>query len=191
MFSYTKSLIAVALALVAMLGAGLWLQARRSALRELTAQGAVLQSQLAGAQSYPGIIANYEKRLETEDCDIKAMTRKFVGHDYESPYFIKAVVNSATASEMAMTDASKQEQKIDLLPVRGQGQRASVITHEITLNGSYTGLVKFMQSLNTWKMGYRLEWLEIQPAQEGVNDGTIETQIGLSVFSLEQVDSPK
>lgn len=191
MFSYTKSLVAVALALAAVLGAGLWFQGRASALRELTRRRAALQGQLAGVQAYPGIIANCEKRLEAETADIRAMTRKFVGHDDESSAFIKAVVGSAGKAGMQMTDASKQEQTTRQLPARGPGQTAAVITHVITLKGQYSGLVKFMQILNSWDMGYRLESLEIQPSPEGARDGAIEAQIGLSVFSLEQSDAAK
>lgn len=189
MFSYTKSLVAVVLALAAVIGAGLWCQARVSALRELTARRNALQLQMAGNLSYPGVIASCEQRLKKEDGDIKALTRKFVGRDYESPNFIKAVVKSASAAGMEMTDASKQDPKTDVIPVRGQNQKASVITHEIALKGSYTGLVKFMQSLNAWDMGYRLDSLEIEPLHADANNSELEIKIGISVFSLESVDS--
>lgn len=191
MFSYTKSLAAVALALAAALGAALWFQGRVAALRELNARRAALQSQLAGVQAYPGMIANCEKRLQAERLDIESMTVKFVPHDDESAVFIKTVVNSAAKAGMQMTDAAKQEPKSHQLPARGRGQQARVVTHEITLRGSYAGLVKFMQSLNAWDIGYRLEFLAIEPFAEDASGNAIEAKLGLSVFSLEQVNFTK
>lgn len=188
MFSYTKSLIAIALALLAVMGAGLWCQRNALEVQNLTRERDVIKIQLSGSQANATLLADYEKRLETLDRDLKAMTRKFVSRDYESPQLVKAVVKAASAAGMEMTDASKQERKSDALPVRGQGQKASVISHDITLKGSYTGLVKFMQSLAAWAMGYRLESIEIAPPQdEKPVAGEIEVMLMLSVFSLEKI----
>jgi len=187
MFSYTKSMLAVGLALVAVVCAGLWFQSRMSALEELTRRRDDLRAQMAGVHAYPALIADYEQRQAGLDRDIVALTRKFIASDDQSSILVKAVVKSASIAGMEMTNASKQEQKTSSLNVRGQGQKAGVISHEITIKGSYTALVKFMQSLNTWTMGYRLESIEIVPLKEGAEDGQVEVTIILSVFSLEQI----
>ncbi|MBU4198765.1 MAG: hypothetical protein KKG09_11085 [Verrucomicrobia bacterium] len=183
--------MAVALALLAVIGAGLWFRSRALSLRELTMTRDDLCVQMAGAQSYSGLNADYEKRLEMMERDIKAITRKFAGKDYESPQLVKAVVKSASIAGLEMISASKQDRKTDALPVRGREQKASFITHEIKLKGAYTGLVKFMQSLMDWDLGYRMESIEIVPAGEGVQEGEIEATIILSVFSLELLDATK
>jgi len=189
MFSYTKSLLAVALALLAVICAGLWGRSQTLGLRALTQARDDLKIQTAGSQAYAALIADYEKRLETLDRDIKFMPRKFIGKDYESSHLVKAVVKSASVAGMEMTNASKLEQRTDSLTFYGQGHKAGVITHEIILHGSYTGLVKFMQSLAAWDMGYRLESIEVAPLQAGTQDGGIEATLVLSVFSLEPIDS--
>ena len=188
MFSYTKSLLAVALALVAVICAGLWVRSQVLGLRVLTQTRDDLKVQTEGCQAYAALIANYEKRLDALDRDIKSMPRKFIGRDYESSQLVKAVVKSASVAGMEMTNAAKREQRTDSLTFYGQGQKASVITHEIILHGSYTGLVKFMQSLTVWDLGYRLESIEVVPVQAGTQAGEIEATLILSVFSLESVN---
>lgn len=187
MFSYIKSLLAVGLALLAVASAGLWVQNRSRVYQALINNYDNLRLQAASAQAYAPMIADYQRRLAMLDRDLKTLTAKFIGRDYESPQLVKAVVKAASTAGLEMTNAAKQDRKTDSAPVRGLGRKAVVITHEITLKGPYPGLVKFMQSLAAWDLGYRLESIEITPTPEGAAAGDIEVTIVLSVFALETV----
>ena len=111
MFSYTRSLMAAGLALLAMICAGLWLQNRTMVLNELTDAGRNLQMQITGSEACPVMIADYSKRLETLNSDTEKITCKFVGKDFEAPMLVRAIVEAASLSGMEMTNASKQGKK--------------------------------------------------------------------------------
>lgn len=184
LFSYTKSLMAGGIALLAVVCAGLWLQNRAIVLAELTQAGHDLTIQAAGSETYPAVIADYVKRLETLQADNRQITGKFVGPDYEAPRMMSAIVTAASQAGMEMTDASKQDKKANVLAGKSQVPAVQALSYAITLKGSYTALVKFFQNLAAWKIGHKIESVEIKSASEGKPDDEIEVSIVLSVFSV-------
>jgi len=103
---------------------------------------------------------------------------------------VKAVVKSASLSGMEMINAFKLEHKAGVLstPIRAdRGQTVDVISHEIILKGSYPGFVKFLQSMDAWEMGAKIESMEITPGSAGqASPDEINVTLRLSVFSLAQ-----
>ena len=189
MSSYTKSMMAVGIALIAVIFAAFWLRSQVVALNDLSKTRDDMKIQIAGIQGYAALIADYEQRLETLHRDIKQITGKFVGKDYETPQLVKAVVKSASLSGMEMINASKLERKTDVLsiPIRAdRGQTVDVISHEIILKGSYPGFVKFLQSMAEWEMVAKIESMEIEPGADRVSPDEINVMLHLSVFSLAQ-----
>lgn len=181
MFSYTRSLMAAGLALLAVIGASLWLRNRTIVLNELTETGHNLQMQITGGQAYPAMIADYSKRLETLRADTEKITCKFVGRDYEAPMLVRAVVEAASLSGMEMTNASKQDKKTKVLALKGKGLTIEVLSYSITLKGSYTALVKFLQNLAAWNISRKIDSMEVTPAK----DDKIDVSFVLSVFALD------
>jgi len=197
MSSYTKSMMAVGIALIAVIFAAFWLRSQVVALNDLSKTRDDMKIQIAGIQGYAALIADYEQRLETLHRDIKQITGKFVGKDYETPQLVKAVVKSASLSGMEMINASKLERKTDVLsiPIRAdRGQTVDVISHEIILKGSYPGFVKFLQSMAAWEMVAKIESMEIEPGaaarlsspKSRASPDEINVMLHLSVFSLAQ-----
>jgi len=189
MSSYTKSLLAVGMALIAVIFAAFWLRSQVIALDDLSKTRDDMKIQIAGIQGNAALIADFEKRLETLQRAIKQITGKFVGKDYETPQLVKAVVKSASLSGMEMINASKLERKADVLstPIRAdRGQTVDVISHEIILKGSYPGFVKFLQSMATWDMVSKIESMEITPGAAGAAPDEIDVTLRLSVFALAQ-----
>lgn len=196
MSSYTKSLIAVGIALIAVICAAFWLRSQTIALNSLSKTRDDMKIQIAGVEGDAALIAEFEQRLEMIRRDIKQITAKFVGKDYETPQLVKAVVKSASLSGMEMINALKLERKTDVLsvPIRADRQAVSVISHEIILKGSYPGFVKFLQSMTAWEIGARIESMEITPGSAarqsspipGASSDEIDVTLHLSVFSLAQ-----
>ncbi|MBU1857721.1 MAG: hypothetical protein KKC28_12140 [Verrucomicrobia bacterium] len=189
MSGYTKSLMALGIALIAVICAAFWLRSRVIVLNDLSKTRDDMKIQIAGIQGDAALIADYEQRLETIQHDIKQITGKFVGKDYETPQLVKAVVKSASLSGMEMINAFKLERKAEVLstPIRAErGQTVDVISHEIILKGSYPGFVKFLQSMAAWDMGAKIESMEITPSSAGAAPDEIDVTLRLSVFSLAQ-----
>lgn len=192
MFSYTKSLMAAGLALLAVICASLWLRNRTIVLNELTETNHNLQMQIAGAQAYPAVIADYAKRLETLRTDTGKITAKFVGRDFEAPMLVRAVVEAASLSGMEMINASKQDKKTKVISVKGKGLTVDVLSYAVTLNGSYTALVKFLQNIAAWNIGRKIDSMDVTPDQNDIAkdkvdhaEGVIEVSLVLSVFVLD------
>lgn len=197
MSSYTKSLMAMGIALIAVICAAFWLRSQVIALNDLSKTRDDMKIQIAGIQGNTALIADFEQRLETLHRNIKQITGKFVGKDYETPQLVKAVVKSASLSGMEMINASKLERKADVsaTPIRADwGQTVGIISHEIILKGSYPGFVKFLQSMAAWEMGAKIESMEITPGaaarlsspMSGASLDEINVTLRLSVFSLSQ-----
>lgn len=187
MFSYTKSLMAAGLALLAVICAGLWLRNRTIVLNDLMQTSQNLITQTAVGQAYPVMIADYAKRLETLRTDTKKITVKFVGRDYEAPMLVRAVVEAASISGMEMINASKQAKKTKILATKGKGLTIEVLSYAITLNGSYTALVKFLQNIAAWNIGRKIDSMDVTPSKED----EIEVSLVLSVFLLDQPTETK
>ena len=189
MSSYTKLLLAVTLAFLAVLGAGFWLQNRAAALRRLAGTRAALRQQLTVSRTYPALIAGCTTQLEASESEVRSVTGRFLKQDSDSPRLIKAVVKSASDAGLEMVNASKLERSLSPLPAGIQARKVGVIAHELTLKGSYTGLVRFMQNLAAWEIACRLEGLAIEPLNDNPSSGIIEVTTVLSVFSLEPLDA--
>ena len=189
MSSYTKSLMALGIALVAVICAAYWLRGTVVALNELSKTRDDMKIQIADIQGYASLIADLEQRLGMLSRDIRNITGRFVGQDDETPQLVKSVVKSASLSGMEMINAFKLERKADLrsAPVRtDQGQTVNVISHEIILKGSYPGFVKFLQSMADWNIGAKIESMEIEPSKDGTAPDEINVTLRMSVFSLSQ-----
>ena len=190
MSGYTKSLMALGIALIAVIGAAFWLRSQVIALKDLSKARDDMKIQIAGIQGYAVLIAGFEQRLATLRRDIKQITGKFVGKDYETPQLVKAVVKSASLSGMEMINAFELERKADgpaTLNRADRDQTVDVISHEIILKGSYPGFVKFLQSMAAWDMAAKIESMEIAPGAAGqASPDEIDVTLRLSVFSLAQ-----
>jgi len=189
MFSYTKSLMAAGLALLAVICAGLWLRNRTIVLNELTETGQNLIMQITVGQAYPVMIADCSKRLETLRTDTGKITGKFVGRDYEAPMLVRAVVEAASISGMEMTNASKQDKKTKVLATKGKGLTIEILSYAITLKGSYTALVKFLQNISAWNISHKIDSMEVTPDQDDNAKDKVEVSLVLSVFLLESGES--
>lgn len=185
MFSYTRSLMAGGLVLLAVICFGLWLWNRTIVLNELIQTSHNLKMQITGGQAYPAAIADYAKRLETLRTDTEKITSKFIGRDFEAPMLVHAIVKAASLSGMEMTNAARQDKKTKVLATKGKGFAIEVLSYAITLKGSYTALVKFLQNLAAWNIGHKIESMEVTPAENGKAEDKIEVSFVLSVFSLD------
>lgn len=189
--SYAKSLIAGGLALLAVIYAGFWFRSRVILLNELSRAGDALKTQMANSRSYPAFIVEYEKRLAVLLADTKKITDKFVDWDYKSPKLVQAVVKAASLAGLEMTNASKLDKKTKTSAEKDKAHAVQVLTHAITLKGSYTGLVKFLQNLAAWNISHKIESIEVTPSKEGKAGDEVEVSFVLSVFSLDQPTETK
>lgn len=198
LFSYTKSLMAGGIALLAVIFAVLWFQNRTVVLNELIQNSNNLKTKITAGQVYSAVIADYAKRLAALRADTKKITDKFVGQDYESPLLVRAIVAAASQSGMEMTDTSKHDKKTKILATQGKGLTIEVLSYAVTLKGSYLALVKFLQNLAAWNISHKIDSLEVTPAEDGKPPEThdtakdeIEVSLVLSVFLLDQPKETK
>ena len=189
--SYTRSLMAAGLALLAVICAGLWFHNRTIALNELTATTHNLQMQIANGEAYPAMITDYVTRLEGLRTDTGKLAGKFAGRDYEAPMLVRAIVEAASRAGLEMTNASKQGKKSKVLAAQGKGLAIEVLSYAVTLKGSYTALVKFLQNLAAWNIGHKIESMDVTPDQDNSSKDNVEVALVLSVFLLDQPTEAK
>jgi Tfp pilus assembly protein PilO len=186
MFGINKSFIIAGVVLVGVIFMVFWLNERTTALNELLRVQRELQLQARTSPDYPDLIRQYEKRLDLLRNDIKKLSGKFVGQDFETPQLMYSVVKAASSSGMEMTNTAKLDRQAKVIALGGKKMTVQVLSHAITLKGSYTGLVKFLQNLSTWNILHKIESMEVSPAKDSKNEGEIEVALILSVFAVAQ-----
>lgn len=190
MTSYSKSLLALVIALISVLFAGLWVRSRMTTASNLNAAVEDMRIRLAAMSENEELIGRFEQRLEDLREEIKPVTDKFVGENYEIHQLVMAVVNSASATGMQMVNACTLEHGDDW-SFTWLGRQVSRISHEIRLKGSYSGLVGFLQSMDNWPMGAQINSMNIAPVAYARADGVkardeVDVILNLSVFVLEE-----
>ena len=189
MFSYVKSLMAVGLALLVVIGAGVWMRSRSSVLKTLEKETRDQKKQIAEAKSGSAIISQLEKRLEVIRRDIEKKAVRLSARDEEGLRLIQAVVKAAAASGMEMTGVAEAAKKGKVYQTDDTSVPVNVITYEISLEGTYAGLVKFFQNIDAWELEKKVEALEISSAKnkdaEVETEGGIKAEFILSIFSID------
>lgn len=188
LLGYTRSLTTMGLILLLVLCVGLWFWNRTVLLSDLTRTGYDLKTQASGNQTYATVIAEYENRLETVRAEIGKLTARFANNNYNATRLMQDIVKAASQTGIEMTNASQLDKKKTPLTDRDKTSMVRVLAHAITLKGSYTGLVKFLQNIAAWNIACKIESVDVTSIGEGRND--IEASLILSVFSLEMETPP-
>ena len=183
MFSYIKSLVAVGLALLAVVGAGFWVQERMAVLRTLKKDKRDGATRVAEAKGHWVAVSGLEAQMDAIARDTADITEGFVGQNKGGIELVKAVVHAASVSGMKMTGASEVVAKGRTLRIRDVDGRIEAVSYKISLEGTYTGLVKLLKNLASRKLRNRIESLEISAGKDCEATGVIKAELVLSVFS--------
>lgn len=188
MFSYVKSLVAVGLALVSVIGAGLWFQSRSRVLWSLRKESRDLIAQTAEAKGVSAMLGGTQMRLEAVQKDIEEKAGRMTAKDQEGLQLVQAVVKAATESGMEMTAASEAARKDNIYQNDDIRGRLNMITYEISLKGTYGGLVKFFQNVASWELEKKIEALKISRKKSEVEaemGSEIKVDFIISIFSID------
>ena len=185
MSNYAKSLLALALAMGAMLGAGLWLWNRTLALEEFQSQRNRCREQVMQARVYEKNAAQLEARIHKLQSEIQPLSAKLVSRDYETAQVVMAVMKSAGAAGLELINAVRPEGSVSVASL-GQ-QRVEAVMHEIHLKGPYAGFVKFLQSMQNKEIALTIKSLEIVPVSD---KGEIMIVLHLALLILDEAPEP-
>ena len=192
MFSYVKSLIALGLAGVVVLGLWLWFQHQSEAAAVLREEKRVLGLQMAEARAYPPAIAHLEARLRILKEELTQMAGRFAEKDNAGPQLVTAVVKAAGGAGMEMIRTTENVSQDKVLQSRlSRSPDVAVISYEFGLKGSYSSLVLLLQNMASWKLAHKIESLEISSPDEPAAQGQVETALVVSVFSSDRLNARK
>jgi hypothetical protein len=192
MFSYVKSLIALGLAVVVLLGLGFWFQRLSDTALSLQQEKRDLDRQVEDARTYPQIINALETRLRTLKDDIAGMAERFAEKDNPGPQLVTAVVKTAGAAGMEMTRTTENVSPDKVMQSRlNRPPDVTVISYEFGLRGKYAALVLFLQNMASWKLAHKLESMEISCPDDLAAKGQIDVTVVVSVFSSSKLDTRK
>lgn len=186
MISYTKSLLAVGLALLAVLGAAMWVYNQQAALDALVNERRESQARIGENRLYATPLPDLERRQQILADKIAAMTEQFAEKDREEPLMVKTIVAATSQSGMEMTHLSRNNEKCRVLQTQPMWPPIHVVAYEVSLRGPYHGLVKFLRHLATGKVNHKIEALTISAPPAGQAAGSIETEIMFLLFSVEK-----
>lgn len=190
MFSYVKSLIALGLAIVVILGLAFWYQRLSGNAASLRQQKREWDRQVEEAQAYPQIIAALEQRLRTLKDDIDGMAGRFADKDNPGPQLVTTVVRAAGAAGMEMVRTTG-----DVSPDRATRSRLApspdvvVVSYEFGLRGPYSSLVLFLQNMASWTLAHKMESMEITCPEESDPKQHVDVTLVLSVFSSPRLNT--
>ncbi len=198
MSHYSKSLLALAIALAAVVFSAVWLGRRAMTLSGLMAEFDGIQQQVEVMRGNGLLVAEYEKRIDALQCELAPVKTRFVGRDYETPRLVMAVVRSAGLSGMEMMNALKLESGDKLSGLPGGAQIVEEVAHQVCLRGSYAGLVKFLQSMNDWDAAAKIVSMEIVHSsldagptgdvKGAESKDEVDAMLHLSVFMLDDCE---
>lgn len=183
MFSYTKALIALGVALAGVLAAWFWFSDRSGALDSMLAEKAKMRLQIADAASYGPIIHNLQTRVKGLDQERNDLQKGLVAVNLEGPRLVQSVVDSAALCGIKMTGADEASGREKGRRADVAGLSLNVVTYRVSLKGSYAGMVKFMQMTGAWPFRNRIESLEIVAQGERASEEEVEMILIMSVFS--------
>lgn len=178
-----KSLVAIVLSILAVVGAWLWYQDRTGILasmrRELAANVAIGRK----SDTYAVVLEQLRKRHAVLQQDLKDIKARFVEKDNEGPILVAAVVKAASNSGMKVTGTAGNPEG-NRLNQATTVEGLHTVAYKFSLIGSYSGLVKFFQEINTWDMHCGVESIEISPCTDEETDAEVSIDLILSLCSL-------
>lgn len=183
MLTSIKSLVAVGLALLVIIGAGLWLKGRTGVLKALKNEKREAETAVAELEARSAAAAEMEARLEAIVGNITAITEGFAKTDHGGIELVEAIVKAASLSDMAMTGASEISPGDRTRHASDAGVSVEIISYRISLKGSYAGLVKLLQNLGSWKLQNKIESLEISGEKSEESAGVVRAELVLSIFA--------
>jgi len=192
MFSYVKSLIALGLAIVVLLGLGFWFQRLSETTSVLRQEKRDLDRQAEDARTYPQIIAALETRLSDLNTGISGMADRFAEKDNPGPQLVTTVVKTAGAAGMEMIRTTENVSPDKVMQSKlNRPPDVTVVSYEFGLKGAYSALVLFLQNMASWKLAHKMESLEIASPDELASKEQVEVTLVLSVFSSDKLSTRK
>jgi Tfp pilus assembly protein PilO len=181
MLSHVKSMVAVGLALVVAVAAGLWFRDRAARAEELQAQRGQLERQLAAMQDYPRLAADLDARLKAIRQESLEMLSCLAKKDMEEAQLVEVLAKTASTSGVEIVSVARADGAADPAPAGNPDLRLVRVTYRISIKGNYVATVKFFQGMTAWKPAGRLESLEILRGQEDRQKE--QATLVISVFS--------
>ncbi|MBA4388012.1 MAG: hypothetical protein C0404_08530 [Verrucomicrobia bacterium] len=183
MFSHTKSLIALGLAFLGVIVTWFWFQDRAAVLAGMQREKLNIQCQITDASSYGPIIDDLSLRLKTLENQKKEITKVFAEVNHEGPKLVQAIVDAATACGVEMTSVSEGKTKNSSRKLDAGSLVVNVVPYEVSLKGSYSGLVRFLQQMGKLPFRNQIESMEIVAQGERASADEIEIALVVAVFS--------
>jgi Tfp pilus assembly protein PilO len=180
MMSYVSAVVAVGIALLVSLGAGLWFHAKTTKLQSLQKQAQEIHAEKQKLQQVAALTENWKKRRDLLHLKIQDLTQRCAEKNNEGAQLVAVVVKASSAAGLKMTGTSEcptPSQTPDSAEIR-------TVSYKFQLAGPYAGLVKFFQGMPEWLLSCKIQSVNIAPVAKGEKDAEISAELILSVFSI-------
>ncbi len=180
MLKNVKSLVAVALALLATTSAGGWLAFQARRLQGRREELLKLQRQIAAIAFCPKILEQGRRQLDSVRQETEQLIRRLATPNQEEAELMGALSRAAAAAGVDLAQAAR----VPRSPAPGmENGPLRITTHRFLLSGRYPDMIGFFRNLDTWDRAWRIEHLDMRPPDESDTSGRVHMELTLSVFS--------
>lgn len=181
MTSYTKSLLAIVIAMIATLFAFTWFHKQGKALKLLNHESDELRNKFATTRELVNTVAKLESKLAEVDGELTSATNKHIFGNKKQSSLMSVLLNTAVAAKVKVSNATETKTKNPITELKNVGIYADVSTCELTLSGSYAGIVEFLQQLATFGM-FRIDSLNITANEATEKTGIVTAKMMIQGF---------
>lgn len=181
MTSYTKSLLAIVIAMVATLFAFAWFHKKGKTLNLLDHEADELRSKFITTRELVTTVAKLESKLAEVNGELKSATNKNILGNKNQSSLMSVLLNTAVTAKVKVGNATETIKKNPITELKNVGIYANVSTCELTLSGSYAGIVEFLQQLATSGM-FRINSLNITANETTEKTGIVTAKMVIQGF---------
>jgi Tfp pilus assembly protein PilO len=187
MFSHTKSLVALGLAIVLAICAWYWFAHQAGDVISLSVEEKELEGKISEGAMNAAIVGNMEDRIALVKTNISAITRQFSGPDNTGPSLVAAVVKTASLSGLetistVQSDFRRKNERFEVPASLG----ITRTSYEFAFKGAYAGVVKFLQLLESDKTVHRIESVDITGLDGSRSNAQVQVSVVISTFGYDK-----
>jgi Tfp pilus assembly protein PilO len=145
---YTKSLLAVIIALVATLFAFAWFSKQGKTLTKLNHESDELRRNFATTREILATVSKMEKGLEEVDRELQMLKNEYVLKSKNQGSIMPLLLDTAVGCKVKVNNATEKIIKNPVTELKNAGISLDVSTCEVSLSGTYVSVVRFFQELS-------------------------------------------
>ena len=185
MIAPIRSLVAVAMAALALAFALLWARHESGRRFALETERQDLRARSAEVADYVTAVARLEARIRGFQQQTEVLRTRMGGSKTDGLQLVKVMVDSVWASGMEMTHIAETS------PGNVPNQGASLpstkrAAYSISLSGSYSNFVAFLRNTSAWEINSKVESINVSANSYDTNADVVDVALVLSVIRREE-----